>query len=398
MTSSTRTGRRRRLLHEGASAPTTVVDGDQPAGVQVRYTPPADSASFAVAARVLPQTPMALTTLVGGLLGVTALVGWASGVIATTAAADSSLALLMNTDRPGSLAAWWEACLWLAVAGQCVVLFGMRRHRTNDLGGSYRWWLFAAVAAMGMSLCSATHAGTAFASQAAAITGFSPIGGDLLWKMIPGGLLALGAAVWVVMEVRECKTAATFAGATAAAVGVAMAASAGFVPSFGQSLSAGVIGAVATTAAAVTTLGMLLAYSRRIVRETHGEVAPPVVAKKPSAAALELDDAPEHQDSTDQPKRQPAAPKKRSTAAYYSEDDDFQNEEEQASAKGSAMKKTKRETSRPKLAEETAPESSRWVSGVEEFEENYDDEAPTMQKRTKAERKALRREKERRAA
>jgi hypothetical protein len=393
MTSSTRTGRRRRLLHEGASAPTTVVDGDQPAGVQVRYTPPADSASFAVAARVLPQTPMALTTLVGGLLGVTALVGWASGVAATTAAADSSLALLMNTDRPGSLAAWWEACLWLAVAGQCVVLFGMRRHRTNDLGGSYRWWLFAAAVATGMSLCSATHAGSAFASQAAAITGFSPIGGDLLWKMIPGGLLALGAAVWVVMEVRECKTAATFAGATGAAVGVAMAASAGFVPSFGPSLSAGVIGAVATTAAAVTTLGMLLAYSRRIVRETQGEVAPPVVAKKPSAAALELDDAPEHQDSNEQPKHDSAVSKKRSTAAYYSEDD-----EEQASAKASAMRKTKRETSRPKLAEDTAPESSRWVSGAEEFEENYDDEAPTMQKRTKAERKALRREKERRAA
>jgi hypothetical protein len=393
MTSSTRTGRRRRLLHEGASAPTTVVDGDQPAGVQVRYTPPADSASFAVAARVLPQTPMALTTLVGGLLGVTALVGWASGVAATTAAADSSLALLMNTDRPGSLAAWWEACLWLAVAGQCVVLFGMRRHRTNDLGGSYRWWLFAAAVATGMSLCSATHAGSAFASQAAAITGFSPIGGDLLWKMIPGGLLALGAAVWVVMEVRECKTAATFAGATGAAVGVAMAASAGFVPSFGPSLSAGVIGAVATTAAAVTTLGMLLAYSRRIVRETQGEVAPPVVAKKPSAAALELDDAPEHQDSNEQPKHDSAVSKKGSTAAYYSEDD-----EEQASAKASAMRKTKRETSRPKLAEDTAPESSRWVSGAEEFEENYDDEAPTMQKRTKAERKALRREKERRAA
>jgi hypothetical protein len=393
MTSSTRTGRRRRLLHEGASAPTTVVDGDQPAGVQVRYTPPADSASFAVAARVLPQTPMALTTLVGGLLGVTALVGWASGVAATTAAADSSLALLMNTDRPGSLAAWWEACLWLAVAGQCVVLFGMRRHRTNDLGGSYRWWLFAAAVATGMSLCSATHAGSAFASQAAAITGFSPIGGDLLWKMIPGGLLALSAAVWVVMEVRECKTAATFAGATGAAVGVAMAASAGFVPSFGPSLSAGVIGAVATTAAAVTTLGMLLAYSRRIVRETQGEVAPPVVAKKPIAAALELDDAPEHQDSNEQPKHDSAVSKKRSTAAYYSEDD-----EEQASAKASAMRKTKRETSRPKLAEDTAPESSRWVSGAEEFEENYDDEAPTMQKRTKAERKALRREKERRAA
>lgn len=397
MTSSTRTGRRRRLLHEGASAPTTVVDGDGPTGVQVRYTPPADSASFALASRVLPQTPMALTTLVAGLLGATALVGWASGVAATTAATDSSLALLMNTDRPGSLAAWWEACLWLAVAGQCVVLFGMRRHRTNDLGGSYRWWLFAAVAAMGMSLCSATHAGTAFASQAAAITGFSPIGGDLLWKMIPGGLLALGAAVWVVMEVRECKTAATFAGATGAAVGVAMASSAGFVPSFGPSLSAGVIGAVATTAAAVTTLGMLLAYSRRIVRETHGEVAPPVVAKKPSVTALELDDSAEHQDSTDQPKHQPAVSKKRSTAAYYSEDDDYQNDEEQASAKGSAMRKTKRETSRPRLAEETS-EDGRWVSGSEDFEESYDDEGPQMRKRTKAERKALRREKERRAA
>lgn len=401
MTSSTRTGRRRRLLHEGASAPTTVVDGDQPTGVQVRFTPPADSASFAVAARVLPQTPMALTTLVAGLLGVTALVGWASGVAMTTAAADSSLALLMNTDRPGSLAAWWEACLWLAVAGQCVVLFGMRRHRTNDLGGSYRWWLFAAAVATGMSLCSATHAGTTFASQAAAITGFSPISGDLLWKMIPGGLLALGAAVWVVMEVRECKTAATFAGATGAAVGVAMASSAGFVPSFGPSLSAGVIGAVATTAAAVTTLGMLLAYSRRIVRETHGEVAPPVVAKKSSetvkVSALELDDAHEQEESNDEPARQSAASKKRATAAYYSEDDDYQNEEEQASAKGSAMRKNKRETSRPRLAEETS-EDGRWVSGSEDFEESYDDEGPQMRKRTKAERKALRREKERRAA
>jgi len=346
---------------------------------------------------VLPQTPMALTTLVAGLLGATALVGWASGVAASTASADSTLAHLMNTDRPGSLTAWWEACLWLAVAGQCVVLFGMRRHRTNDLGGSYRGWLLVAAVAVGMSLCSATHAGTTFASQAASITGFSPIGGDLLWKMIPGGFLALGAAAWVVMEVRECSTAATFAGATGAAVGVAMASSAGFVPSFGASLSAGVIGAVATTAAAVTTLGMLLAYSRRIVRETHGEVAPPVIAKKPSATALEIDDAPEHRDSTDQPSRQTAASKKRSTAAYHSEDDDSLNDEEQASAKGSAMKKTKREGSRPRLAEETS-EADRWVSGVESFQEDYDDESPQMQKRTKAERKALRREKERRAA
>ena len=397
MTSSTRTGRRRRLLQEGASTLTAVVaDGDS-SGVKVRYTPPAGSASFAVAARALPQTPIALTTLVAGLLGATALVGWASGGGASIAAADSSLAHLMNADRPGSLAAWWEASLWLAVAGQCVLLFGMRRHRTNDLGGSYRGWLVAAAVAAGMSLCSATHAGTVFASQAAAITGFSPIGGDLLWKLIPGGLLAVGAAVWVVMEVRECSTAATFAGATGAAVTVAMASSAGFVPSFGPSLSAGVIGGVTTTAAAVTTLGMLLAYSRRIVRETLGEVAPPVVVKKPSetakASALELEDDSENEKSHDEPARQAAASKKRSIAAYHSEED----EEEPASAKGSAMKRTKREASRPRLAEETSDES-RWISGSEDFQESYDDEGPQMRKRTKAERKALRREKERRAA
>jgi hypothetical protein len=401
MTSSTRTGRRRRMLHEGASAPTAVVDGDQPIGVKVRYTPPAESASFATASRVLPRTSAALGGLVAGLLGVTALIGWLSGVGATTGEADSSVALLLNIDRPGSLAAWWEACLWLAVAGQCVVLFGMRRHRTSDLGGSYRWWLFAAAAATGMSLCSATHANTVIAEQLASLTGFSPIGGDLLWKMFPGGLLAMGAAAWAVMEVRECSTAATFAGATGVSVAVALASSAGFVPSLGPALTPNVIGAVATTAAAVLTLGMLLSYSRRIVRESQGDVAPPVTVKKASAAsgpALEIDDAPEHQDSTDQPTHQQAVSKKRSTAAYYSEDDDFQNEEEQASAKASAMRKTKREPSRPKLAEETAPESSRWVSGAEDYQENYDDEAPQMRKRTKAERKALRREKERRAA
>lgn len=393
MTSSTRTGRRRRMLHDGASAPTTVVDADQPTGAKVRYTPPTESASFALASRVLPRTPTALGSLVAGLLTATALVGWVSGVGASAVETDSSVALLMNIDRPGSLAAWWEACLWLAVAGQCVVLFGMRRHRTSDLRGSYRWWLFAAAAATGMSLCSATHAGTAFASQAASFTGFSPIGGNLLWKMIPGGVLAVGAAAWAVTEVRECSTAATFAGATGVSVALAMASSAGFVPSFGPSLTPGLIGSVATTAAAVLTLGMLLSYSRRIVRESQGEVAPPAAAKKPGVNALELDETPEHQDSTDQPTHQPADSKKRSTAAYYSEDD-----EEPAPAKGSAMRKPKREASRPKLAEDTAPESTRWVSGAEDFEENYDDEAPQMRKRTKAERKALRREKERRAA
>lgn len=389
MTSSTRTGRRRRMLHEGASAPTAVVSDEDSNGVKVRYTPPEGSSSFAVASRALPRSSMALSIVVAGLLAVTGLVGWASGVGSSAVESDSAVALLLNVDRAGSLAAWWEACLWLAVAGQCVLLFGMRRHRTNDLGGSYRWWLFAAAVATGMSVCSATHANTVVASQLASLTGFSPIGGNLFWKVIPGGLLATGAAAWAVLEVRECSASVTYAGAAGLAAAVSAATSAGFVPALGASLPTTVIGSVAATTAAVMVLGMLLAYSRRIVRETHGEVAPPAV-KKPAqpqtAPALEIDE--ETEDRSAAPS---ANSKKRSLAAYESEED-----EEPAPAKGSAMRKPRRESSRPKLAEETA--SSKWVGGGEDYSEDYEDEAPQLRKRTKAERKALRREKQRRAA
>ncbi|TWT99165.1 hypothetical protein Pla108_00990 [Botrimarina colliarenosi] len=388
MTSSTRTGRRRRMLHDGAATPSApLVDDENSGGAKVRYTPPTDSASFAVGSRVLPRSPLALGGMVAGLLAVTALLGWADGIGASASGVGASAAQLLQVSRPGSVAAWWETGLWLAVGGQCVLLFGMRRHRTNDLGGSYRWWLFAAATAIGMSISSATHANQVVASELAALTGFSPLAGDLLWRIVPGGLIVAAVAVVALLEVRECSAATAFAASAGGATVVSLAATAGVVPAAAPWLAPGVLGPIATTAAAVLALASLMAYSRRIVRETLGEVTAPVVKKAAAPTrkvanshATEADDADE-------------TTKKQNRAVTLSTET-----EDPAPAPSSAMKKTQRETSRPKLAEETT-DSSRWVSGAEGYHEEYDDEGgPEVRKRTKAERKKLRREKERRAA
>lgn len=382
MSNSTRTGRRRRLLHDGAAtAPTPAPESAEP-GTRVRFTPPAQSASYALASRALPRTPV---TLAGGalaLVAITLLVAWVG--VAAAPSDSTGLGELLRIGRAGSLAAWWEASLWLAVAGQCVLLFGMRRHRTDDVAGTYHGWLLAAGLATALSAASATHAHAAVASQLAAWSGFQPAA---IWWVGPALLAAAAAGVGIAVEVRECRLAGSLACGAGVALAVATAAATGVVPaslgSVVEWLAPPVIASMATAVGATLLLGSLVAYARRIVRETLGEVSPPAATRGRAEATPSAEPLLETEPAG------AGAP-----VADESDDEAFVEEDEDPSRTShGAARKQRRGGTRPRLADST---TGRWVNGLEDFEEDYDDEAADGRKRAKSERRRERRD--RRAA
>lgn len=401
MTSTARAGRRRRLLHEGTANASTSNEGvDRPTGSNARFTPPAESASFAVASSVAPRSPLALLAVVAGLALVTGSLTFADRLgLGLSADGDNiAAARLLMVNQPGSLAAWWEAGLWLAVTGQCVLLFGLRRHRTDDLSGAYRWWLIAAMVAVGMSINSATQAHQVVAGQLSSLTGFSPLANGSFWWLAPSSAVLGTVGLRSLLEVKESPLAMVFAGGATVSAVIAAVAGASTVPSlFTAGLSPSLVSAVAAIAMAGCVLLTLLAYSRRIVRESLGEVERPESKKVAEPTIAEAEDT-ATESETSKPVKAAAEPAKsrprRATApaAALAQIDDLEEEEAPVRRRPSASRSKPK---RPSIAKETV--ESKWVSGPEGMDDDYDD-GPQSRKLTKAERKRLRREKARDAA
>lgn len=402
MTNTARTGRRRRMLQEGAAASTTPAGGEPQAATHRRYTPPEGSASFAVAGGVLPRSPLALTGLAVLLVvAITMLVGVDGlGIDIAKSGVSAQAAQLLMIDQPGGLARWYEGSLWLAVAVQSILLFGLRKHRTNDTGGAYRWWLVVAGVAIGMSLGVATQAQGVVATQLAGLTGFSPLASDAFWWFAPGALVLLGVGVRSLLEVRESRLAGLSGGLSLTLLGLGGLASAGLTPSalagFSPLLAAPMLGPIASLAGVSLGLICLLGYSRRIVRETLGELAPPRTAVKPVAAEkAAAEQASDEVETTASPKAKRTAPAKH-VMKVAERTREAKPTDEPELVPTAAQRRAERKRAAEAAKQETA-DDNRWVSGPEGDEE-YGDDGPERRKLSKAERKRLRREKQRNAA
>lgn len=386
------------MLHEGSASTgnaATLGAPNEPSA-RVRYTPRDGSASFSVASGVLPRSPLALAAVATVLVGVAAALLWADRFSAGLATANASAARLLNFAQPGSLAAWYEAALWLAVSIQSLLLFGVRRQRTDDTRGAYRWWIIVALVALGMSVNSATHAHAAVAAQMAAVTGFSPLAGDAFWWLAPGALVLGGVLIRSLLEIKESPVAGAV-GLLGVAVGSAgWLAAAGLTPGFLVGL-APVFGsplfAPAAVLAAVSLASFtLLLYSRRIVREAAGEVDAPVATpksvEKPAEKAKKTETKAAEVEAKPAPTRDRSKPKR---PAVVAPEPEAEFDEPEIVPTRAAKRANRR------AAQEAAEETDRWVSGGEGYDEDYD-EGPSRRKLSKAERKRLRREKARRAA
>lgn len=385
---SGRADRRRRILNDGRlgtdaeiESSATASDSDAKPGNLRRYAPEASSVSFGIATRLLPTNPWALAgASLGGLLVTGLLVAGELYRTQLSETLGATAAALFDLSSPTSLAAFSRLLLSLLVFGISGVVFGLRRQRSDDLKGVYRWWLTATFACGIVALSLATGLHKVVASGIAAQVGWSPIANNAFWWLAPSVLLGGGLVGRLFFDLKECRLAATTVVLGVIASGVAAAASQGWAPAAITDLLP-VIEFGATQFALLAAAFALLAYSRRIVLEAEGRAAAPVkrdVATKP----LATEEKPEQKQPTKAAKSKPKA-----AAATV------QSPPAAASAPENASQK------KPRIAAETkrskpAAASTEWVDGSQGGGDDYDDDhAP--RKLSKAERKRLRRQKAR---
>lgn len=373
--SSGRADRRRRILNDGrltgeATSDTRPGAENPPPGGAPRYAPGEASVSFGLASRVLPTGAGALTgVLFAGLLLTAGLVAGDVYRAEIAALAGEPVAGLLDIASPASLATALNHTLALTVVGLTGVVYGLRRHRSDDLRGTYRWWIVATLAAATVCLCQMTNLHQVAAGALATRVGWSPLPSDAFWWLAPGGVLLGGLAVRLFFDLKESRLAATGAVLAGASACVAVAATQGWAPvAYAEFLP--IVGVAATHTMLITSALALLAFSRRIVREANGRAAAPVKRKKPTAKTSQ----------------QPAAAKPA--------------DKSKPASKNAAAKRVTKAASTPAPVSEiaqtppTAAEATQWVDGTQGGDDDYGDDAP-RRKLSKAERKRLRRQKAR---
>ena len=102
------------------------------------------------------------------------------GCAARAAAGGAQLAAL-DIAAKGSLACWFSSLLLLAAAVMAMLVYAVRRHRTDDYQGRYRVWLWAAGCWLLMATDQAASLREAFQAAMIALTGTPLLGDGTLW-------------------------------------------------------------------------------------------------------------------------------------------------------------------------------------------------------------------------
>lgn len=416
MSNAARAGRRRRFLHEGSSessnrsssqSKSNEADASELATGN-RYAHRADSASFAIAKGLMPQTWVTLSTTVLGLLGALAILVTAAMYGPQFFRADSFVAPeIFLLGLPGTISAWFASSLWLAIAGSSLVLFGVRRQRMDDLRCQYRWWLVAAFVALVMSLNASIAGHQYLANGLAQLVGWSPMPMNAFWWLVPAGLIAGGIAIRMTLDLAESRVALSVAILAMLTLSLGWGVEAGLMPNAIANISPILVSPLfgPTTSLAGTSLLLIatLLYSRHIVLEEQGVIAKPATrtitkpAAKPVAKAKIKAAELEEPAVAEKPTQRKSNATNKTTIEPKAK---AQEPSESVRAPEPTRAERRAEEKRQKQAEakSTASEPTLWVSGDDSSYQDEYEENGAPRKLTKAERKRLKKLKARHAA
>lgn len=173
----------------------------------------------------VPRRRRTVVTAMAALIGVAA-AGQALAMYAPTlaAAAPGIEATTLSEQLAGGIVRWASAATLLLIAAALRIVYSLRRHRVGDEYGRYRVWRWVAAAAVLASVCVVAGVHTVGASLAAGLFGTSLTAGGAEWWLAPVSVVACWLAVGMMIEIAESRLAtvlAVAAGATylAAAIG-----------------------------------------------------------------------------------------------------------------------------------------------------------------------------------
>ena len=344
---------------------------------------------MAIAASLLPRSWWSLTAvfffLTATVVGLVLLDGQS---VALAADASSQPLYWLLMDRPASIAAWWASTLWMGMAVLAVVLFGLCRSRMDDLKSGYRWWLVAATASIALSLNATTSAHSSIGELLANGTGFAPLGTGAFWWLAPGAVVFGAIGLRLLMDLSDSSGAMGLACLGAVAISAGCVVEAGLVSpqslaSVSPLLASPLLAPAANLAGISLVVMSLLFFSRRIVLEVKGTVAPSVQKAQRKASKVEKT-----------PRKDKAHAVK--TSLHIAEEPSEPEPRRLSASERRAARRAAKTEAQPQAAQPKKEETS-WVSGGDGYQDAYEEE-PTRRKLSKSERKRLRKLKARRAA
>ena len=178
--------------------------------------------------RLIDLIPRRLTTfgllLLAGLAmvaGLVALYAWMPDLAPLTS--DGRVAAL-DLDGEGGLAAWFSSTVLVLAAMVAVLVYTIRRHKTDDYQGHYRICLWAAMCWLLLSIDEGSSLHEGFKQMMVELTGTSLHGDGSLWWAIPYFFLLGAVGSRLLIDMRSCRLSSLALITTAACYAVAVGA------------------------------------------------------------------------------------------------------------------------------------------------------------------------------
>ncbi|MEA1952413.1 MAG: hypothetical protein U9N87_13620 [Planctomycetota bacterium] len=159
--------------------------------------------------RLTDLVPRSLTKIfalfivgVAMLAGLEALYAWMPKLASMTT--DGRVAAF-DLDGEGSLAVWFSSTTFLLAAAVAVIVYTVRRHKTDDYQGYYRVWLWAALCWLILSIDETSSLHEGFKEMMTQVSGTRLLGDGSMWWIIAYFLLLGAVGTRLVVDMRPCK-------------------------------------------------------------------------------------------------------------------------------------------------------------------------------------------------
>lgn len=185
----------------------------------------------------------------------------------------------------GSLASWFSSTVLLLAALVSAVVYSVRRHRKDDYHGRYRVWLWSALVWLAMSVDEGSSLHEAFRELIVYATGRRGWGDGSIWWIAAYGVVLAVVGARLLLEMRVCRLSTTVllvaAGCYAAAVASRLE---GLLPADG--MQAVMVKEGCEMAGNLWLLLAMVLHARNVILEAEGRLpAKRVKAARPEKKA-----------------------------------------------------------------------------------------------------------------
>jgi len=167
-----------------------------------------------------------------GLIVVAALelaYSWASTPAMLEITSDGRPIAAFDLDSEGSLAVWFSSITLFISALVAVLIYAIRRFKTDDYQGYYRIWLWAAACWLLMSIDETSSLHEGFKEMMKRVTGTAILGDGSIWWVAPYFFLLGAVGSRLLFDMRECRTSSIAFVGTAVCFAVAVLAQLGWI-------------------------------------------------------------------------------------------------------------------------------------------------------------------------